>query len=300
MTQGLIISGSYNIFTVKSLQDNQYYQCGIKGKVLKLKEEYYNPLAPGDIVEFENSLIINVKERRSAFKRLNVKSNLPQLIASNIDMIVCITTPAAPPFRPRFIDRVLLEAEYSGIESLILMNKTELLRELEVSVKTEVKERMSNYRDICYKTHFVSAVTGEGIDGLRVMLQNRRVVFTGQSGVGKSSLINILLPGASQKTDVLNEKYDRGSHTTTRSVLLEGAEFSIIDTPGVRQLLVNGIRKNEIAFYMKEFAPLAKNCCFGASCTHTSEKGCKILEALETGAIHRDRYESYIRMRAGQ
>jgi len=295
MAQGLIISSSYNIFTVKSLEDNECCQCGIKGKVLKLKEKYYNPLAPGDIVEYENNQIINVKERRSAFTRLNTKANLPQLIAANIDMIVCITTPVSPPFRPRFIDRVLLEAEYSGVESLVLMNKIELLQNLDGGVRNEIEIRMNDFKKSGYNVHCVSAVTNEGIDELRGILKSKLAVFTGQSGVGKSSLINILLPGAAQKTDMLNEKYDRGCHTTTRAILLEGEQFSIIDTPGVRQILVSGIHKNDIAFYMKEFAPLAKQCAFGASCTHTNEKGCKILEALKSGSIHPDRYESYLR-----
>jgi ribosome biogenesis GTPase len=144
------------------------------------------------------------------------------------------------------------------------------------------------------------------LDELRALLANKTAVFTGQSGTGKSSLINALL-GSVQKTGTLNEKYDRGNHTTVQSELLISDAgsisinngISIIDTPGLRQIMNCGIRANEVAHYMKEFAPLALDCNFGHSCTHIVEEGCKIREALQCGKIHPDRYQSFLRITAG-
>jgi len=123
-------------------------------------------------------------------------------------------------------------------------------------------------------------------------------VLTGQSGVGKSSLINALQPGLDIKEGELNEKYNRGVHTTTMSYMIELADnIRLIDTPGVRLFIPDGIEKDEIINHMREFAPLAGKCSFGMSCSHKTEPGCKILEAVAAGIIHEDRYESYLRIR---
>jgi ribosome biogenesis GTPase len=143
----------------------------------------------------------------------------------------------------------------------------------------------------------VSAVSGEGLEELRRITAGKLSVLVGQSGVGKSSLINALLPEAAQRVGDINEKYDRGNHTTTMSVLFEDGERRFIDTPGIRRLLPDGISGGELILYMKEFAPLAGKCSYGLSCSHETEPGCKILEAVDAGAIHEERYESYLRIR---
>jgi ribosome biogenesis GTPase len=117
--------------------------------------------------------------------------------------------------------------------------------------------------------------------------------------VGKSSIINMLMPNAALKTGLVNEKYNRGNHTTVMSYLFETDEWSLIDTPGVRNFAPAGIAQNEIARYMREIAPLEGQCAFGMSCTHQTEAGCKIREAVESGRIHKDRWVSFLRLRNG-
>jgi ribosome biogenesis GTPase len=122
----------------------------------------------------------------------------------------------------------------------------------------------------------------------------------GQSGVGKTSLVNALSPGLSMKTGEVNEKFDRGNHTTSMSVMhklpLLGQNTFLIDTPGIRRMVPDGVKPEDLCLYMKEFIPFSGRCAFGLSCSHRSEKGCKIIEAAEKGLIHPDRYESFLRI----
>ena len=306
--KGLVIRGSRNIMTVR-IEDGEPFEleCRIKGKVLKGSEKFYNPLAPGDIVVTErqkntntvrdtvrdNALILSVEKRRNLFCRFNQKGNASQLLAANVDLVLCICTPDSPPFRPRFIDRVLLQADFAGIEPLIICNKIDLDPD-----DLDVNERLEDFKRIGYKILRVSAKTGEGLDELRRQIAGKTSVLTGQSGVGKSSLINALRPGLDIKEGELNEKYNRGVHTTTMSYMIDLADNTrLIDTPGVRLFIPDGIEKDEIITHMREFAPLAGKCSFGMSCSHVTEPGCKILEAVAAGIIHEDRYESYLRIR---
>jgi ribosome biogenesis GTPase len=298
--RGLIIRGSRNVWTVRTFDNPpRIFECRIKGKILKLGTHFYNPLAPGDIVQFDEDalnsgcgMILDVETRRTVFKRYNAKGRAAQLLACNVDRIICVTSPASPPFRPRFIDRVLAQAESSNITALIVVNKSDL-----ATADNEVKERLDDYIRIGYTVLYVSAKSGAGIEQLKLMLQNCFSVFVGQSGVGKSSLTNAILPGIKQKIAPLNEKYNRGNHTTVLPELFEEDGMAIADIPGVRQLSPDGIDAGQLAQYFKEFAPLVLHCSFGLSCTHTSEAGCKILSGIEQGAIHPDRYESFIRIR---
>lgn len=295
--KGLVICGSKNVFTVKDEAGNKL-ECRIKGKILKGIEGFYNPLAPGDFVEYtEDSshlgtgLITNLVERKNAFTRFNQKGQASQLLAANVDVVCCITTPVSPPFRPRFLDRILVQGEKAGIASVIICNKCDLSEN-----DPDVEERLEDFIHIGYPVLRVSAKTGEGIDELKSLLQEKNAVMVGQSGVGKSSLINVLM-NLQIKTGSVNEKYDRGNHTTTQANLYETQNGMIIDTPGVRRLVPDGIAAQDLILYMKEFAPLAGKCSFGLSCSHETEPGCKILEAVHAGVIHADRYESFLRIR---
>jgi ribosome biogenesis GTPase / thiamine phosphate phosphatase len=295
--KGLVIRGSHNVMVVKV--ENLELECRIKGKVLKGGEKFYNPLAPGDIVVIERqkntnkALILSVEKRRNFFSRFNQKGGASQLLAANVDLVLCICTPDSPPFRPRFIDRVLLQADFAGIDSIIIVNKIDLDPD-----DPDVNERLEDFKRIGYKILNVSAKTGEGLDELRRQIAGKTSALTGQSGVGKSSLINALQPGLDIKEGELNEKYNRGIHTTTMSYMIELADNTrLIDTPGVRLFIPDGIEKDDIINHMREFAPLAGKCSFGISCSHVTEPGCKILEAVSAGVIHEDRYESYLRIR---
>jgi len=318
--RGLVVRGSNNIFFVRQLlkaetdqgteaqgiidlANMEELECRIKGKVLKGVEGYYNPLAPGDVVELEldtlhpgKALITGLVERRNALTRFNQKGMAPQLLAANVDLVLCVSTPAAPPFRPRFLDRVLVQAERSQIPAVIIVNKWDLYAD-----DYDVDERLQDYRRIGYRVLPVSAQSGEGLNDLRALLAQRITVLVGQSGVGKSSLINRLAPHAALKVGELCEKYERGSHTTTMSRLIQlgnSAESGyIIDTPGVRRLMPDGVRPEDLVLYFREFAPLVGQCTYGLSCSHRIEPGCKIMEAVAAGVIHEDRYESYLRLK---
>jgi len=300
--KGLVIRGSRNVLTAKVETEDEgtkELECRIKGKVLKTSENFYNPIAPGDWVTVERqnksgtAQILSLEERRNIFCRFNQKEAASQILAANVDLVLCICTPVSPPFRPRFIDRVLLQADAAGIETLVICNKIDLEYD-----DVDIDERIEDFKRIGYKVLNLSAKTGEGLDELRREVEGKTSVLTGQSGVGKSSLLNILQPGLNIREGLLNEKYDRGVHTTTMSFMVELAGGTrLIDTPGVRLFIPDGIKEEEVILHMKEFAPLAGKCSFGMSCSHKTESGCKIMEAVHAGVIHEDRYESFLRIR---
>ena len=301
IVKGLVIRGSRNILTVRAETEDgiKELECRIKGKVLQTSEETYNPFAPGDWVTVElteqnssTALILSLEKRQNYFSRFNQKESASQILAANIDLVLCVTTPVSPPFRPRFIDRILLQADIANIEPVIICNKMDLEYD-----DIDIDERIEDYKNIGFKVIFVSSKTGEGLDKLRNEIENKTSMLIGQSGVGKSSLINALLPGLNIKEGKLNEKYDRGVHTTNMSFMVDLSEKTkLIDTPGVRVFIPDGIKKDEVILHMKEFAPLAGKCSFGLSCSHKTEPGCKIMEAVAAGVIHEDRYESFLRI----
>ncbi|MDR1565999.1 MAG: ribosome small subunit-dependent GTPase A [Treponema sp.] len=296
--QGMVLRGSRNVFTLRSGREEREYR--IKGKILKGVEGYYNPLAPGDMVETDGGLITGLVKRRNAFARFNQKGQAPQLLAANVDLILCVTTPLSPPFRPRFLDRVLFQAAYSGVPAALVCNKSDI-----ADGDLDTEERLEDFRRIGYPVFRLSALTGEGMEEFRSFIAGKTTVLTGQSGVGKSSLVKALIPDLEIRTGKVNEKYDRGNHTTTRSELLDVPEVSgclgggamIIDTPGIRRFVPERVPQEDVILYMKEFAPLAGKCSFGLSCSHETEPGCKIMEAVHAGVIHEERYESFLRIR---
>jgi len=299
MIKGLVVRGSRNLFTVRA--GGEEIECRIKGKVLKGVEGYYNALAPGDVVEIENGLITGLEERRNCFARFNQKGQAPQLLASNVDFVVCVASIASPPFRPRFIDRALAQAEIAGVPAAIVCNKYDLADS--DFADPDIEERLSDFESIGYPVFRLSAKTGTGMDEFRQFVSGKFSVLVGQSGTGKSSLINALIPDLQIKTGEINEKYSRGKHTTTQGVLLESMDgggeansIRVVDTPGIRRFAIANVKASELIFYMREFAPLAGKCSFGFSCSHQTEVGCKIMEAVCAGVIHEDRYESFIRI----
>ncbi|MDD5834229.1 MAG: ribosome small subunit-dependent GTPase A [Treponema berlinense] len=309
---GTVLSGSNNVFEVESFSEDDdsfiIRSCALKSKRLKSDKKYYNPLAPGDIVQIEVDSLEDKKgqitalvPRKNEFVRWNVKGRSPQLLAANLDYVILVTTPEEPDFRPRFIDRELAQAERQGIEPVILINKCDL----EGSQDESFLKYVSIWEKLGYKVMKISAKTGEGMVEFAHFIQNKLCALVGQSGVGKSSLVNVLDSTVVLKTGSLSKKYGKGSHTTTKGTLLhiklnesltggiQGAVASIIDTPGVRRFVLHDIESKDLALYFREMSPLVGKCNFGLSCTHINEKGCKILEAVESGQISRERYENW-------
>jgi ribosome biogenesis GTPase len=299
MNHGLVLYGSRNIFTVRPDGGDTSLECRIKGKILKGAEDVYNPLAPGDRVIIEpdtehsgKGMIIAREERGNFFSRFNQKGNCTQLLAANVDMVLCLTSRQSPPFRPRFLDRVVLQADIAKIPSLVICNKIDLDND-----DLDVDERLEDFRRIGHEVLEISVKSGQGLDALRQRIAGKCSVLVGQSGVGKSSLINALMPELNIKTGAINEKYDRGNHTTTLAFMVElTPDTRIIDTPGIRRFVPDGIGPQDVILNMREFAPLAGKCTFGLSCSHRIEPGCKIMEAVHAGVIHEDRYNSFLRI----
>ncbi|MHB0897752.1 MAG: ribosome small subunit-dependent GTPase A [Spirochaetales bacterium] len=277
--------------------DGMLRLCQIKGKRIKTLTGSYNSLAVGDIVdvlptEGDKGLISRLEARKNTFGRYNEKGKAEQAIAANIDMVFCVTSPRFPPFRPRFIDRLAVMAEWAQVPFVIILNK------LDLGVPEDVESRLANYAGLGYRVIWASAKTGEGIDAIRDLLAGSVGVFAGQSGVGKSSLLNALVPGLERRTDDVSEKYDRGKHTTTMAeMILAESGLRIVDTPGIRRLALRSVPAEDLASCFPEMAELVADCAFGSRCTHTDEDGCAVREAVKEATIDADRYDSYLRIR---
>ena len=315
--EGTVLSGSNNIFEIECDDKDEEGSsiirfCSFKSKRLKLDTKYYNPLAPGDRVvieiesaEDEKGQILSLIPRKNAFLRWNIKGRAPQLLAANLDYIILVTTPGEPEFRPRFIDRELVQAEYQNLTPIIVVNKYDLPEAQDM----DFQNRLSIWEELGYKVLRLSAKTGEGLQEFAELITGKLSALVGQSGIGKSSLVNVLDNSCVLKTGSLSKKYGKGSHTTTKGSLMhihlnesivggiQNVYASIIDTPGVRRFVLNGIEADDLALYFREFEPLVGKCKFGTNCKHESEPGCKILEAVEAGHISEERFESWQRIR---
>ena len=283
-----ILKSINNIYTSECLEDGKTYTLRIKGKVLQSVKGEYNPIAVGDIVVFEpysptEGLLTERVERTSDFTRWNVKHENNQTIACNMDQTAIVVSVENPPFRPRFLDRAICSVH--GSDVLIVVNKIDL------EAPEWVFECLENYEKLGYRVVYVSAGEND-LEELLPALRGKTTAFVGQSGVGKSSLINALVD-AGQRTGEIIDKYNRGRHTTNYSIFLKGDGYNIIDTPGVREIMVPFEDEETVRESFPEFHGL--ECAF-EDCMHRGEDGCVVPDMLERGEMDEDRYESYLRI----
>lgn len=274
------------------------YRCQIKGSLKKEKTTSKNLVAVGDFVFFEpreetNGLIFKVEPRRSVLSRAdNLLRRKEQLIAVNIDQVIITSSFAFPPLKPFLIDRYIIAAQKGNMNPIIIINKIDLLDEGEEAEKELLIAAQKAYEDLSIPFLKVSVRTGEGIAELKKLMQGKASVFSGQSGTGKSSLINAIL-GSNLKTGDVVGSTLKGSHTTTTTKLLpvEGGGLCI-DTPGIKSFGVWALKQTEIEQYFTEIATTALSCKF-QGCAHDSEPCCAVKEAVESGEISFIRFASY-------
>lgn len=298
--QGTVIRNTGSHYVVADDKDPAVeISCKVKGNFRIKGIRSTNPVAVGDHVTVGapspdgTAYITAITPRRNyIIRRASNLSKESHIIAANIDCAMLVATLAHPLTSTTFIDRFLATATAYNVHAMLVINKIDLLEESEDYELLEAVEYL--YRSIGYEVMAVSARTGEGIETLRERLTGNVTLVSGNSGVGKSTLINALIPGLDLRTAEISAAHDTGMHTTTFSELfrLPGGG-AIIDTPGVRGFGTIDFDKYEVAHYFPELFEISKDCRFG-NCTHTHEPGCAVLAALDEGRIAASRYASYL------
>ncbi len=291
----LSISGEGSIVDFEEKQ----YLCSLKGLLKKEKSLSKNLIAVGDLVSFtisskDQGVIVRVEPRESILSRTDISGKKEQLIAVNVDIAVICVSVASPPLKPPLIDRYLIAAEKGNLQPLIVINKMDLLPEAKEAEKDLYDAFLLAYEPLGISILLLSTKTGAGIENLSKILQNKTSVFSGQSGVGKSTILNVAF-GLQLKTGKLTQKTDKGAHTTTRAELLTlpGGGYCV-DTPGIRSFGLWDLKKEDIRDHFTEFRSKRRKRCKFPNCSHTQEPDCSVLRAVKRGTISMLRYESYL------
>lgn len=296
--RGLVIKNTGSWYTVK-ISDGKIIESKIKGNFRLKGIRSTNPVAVGDWVEISvnqegTAFITEIENRKNYIIRKSPNlSKQSHILAANLDQAFLLVTVNYPQTSTTFIDRFLAGAEAYRVPVVLVFNKHDLLNEDEIHYE---KMMMTLYDTIGYKCVEICATTGEGVDDLRPLLENKVTLLSGNSGVGKSTLINLLIPGAEQRTAEISDAHNTGMHTTTFSEMLElpGGGY-VIDTPGIKGFGSFDIEPEELSSYFKEIFQFSKNCKF-SNCTHTHEPGCAVRKAVENHYIAESRYASYLSM----
>lgn len=295
---GLVVKNTGSWYTVKT-DDGRMVDSKIKGNFRLKGIRSTNPVAVGDRVTIvENAegtaFITEIGDRRNYIIRKSPNlSKQSHIIAANVDRAVLVVTVNRPQTSTTFIDRFLASAEAYRIPVILAFNKTDLLDEDEQRYQ---RMMMDLYENIGYECRAVSAERGDGIDGLTAMISDGVTVLSGNSGVGKSTLINRLIPGVNLRTAEISDAHNTGMHTTTFSEMLPLPTGGyIIDTPGIKGFGTFDMEPEELTGYFKDIFSFAKDCRF-SNCTHRHEPGCAVLKAVEDHYIAESRYRSYLSM----
>jgi ribosome biogenesis GTPase / thiamine phosphate phosphatase len=293
----------FGLASVVHTADGKLYRCAVRRLLKSLSTDQRHVVAAGDHVwirpEGENEgFIERIEPRSSVLSRTSKRRQ--HVIVANIEQLVIVTSAAQPTIKPNLIDRYLLTAEKIGVRPVICLNKIDLiLNKIDLIDPAELQPLMGVYGQMGYQVLFVSASTGFGVDRLRQALANRESVVSGQSGVGKSSLLNMVEPGLGLRVSEVSEENQKGRHTTTTAQLLP-LSFGgyVVDTPGIRQFQLWDVEPEEVAGFYPDIRPYVNNCRF-PDCSHTHEAHCAVKDAVADGRLDARRYESYCHIRAG-
>ncbi|MDE6755658.1 MAG: ribosome small subunit-dependent GTPase A [Muribaculaceae bacterium] len=294
-----VIKNTGSWYVVRT-DDGNEIDCKIKGNFRLKGIRSTNPIAVGDRVkiavnESGTAFITEILPRKNyIIRRASNLSKESHILASNLDQTLLIVTLAHPTTSLTFIDRFLATAEAYRVPAIIVINKTDLLTDPEDMELLEAVKYL--YKSIGYPVITTSAKNGDGIDALRTWLEGKTTLFSGNSGVGKTTLINDLIPGLDLRTAAISEVHDTGTHTTTFSEMFQLPGESggyIIDTPGVRGFGTIEMDEHEVSHFFPEIFKFGADCRFN-NCTHTHEPHCAVIKALEEGLISQSRYNSYL------
>ena len=298
--RGQVYRSTGSWYDIKA-EDGQVYQSRLRGKFKQEGIKVNNPLAVGDWVEVEpdekhenSGVITDIYDRDNYIIRKSTrKSGFSHILAANVDQTLLLATISFPRTSQGFIDRLLVSAESFRIPAIIVFNKKDLLKPKELE---KVESWREMYEQIGYKTDLISVHTDHGLEAIHQLLKGKTTLITGHSGVGKSTLLNQLIPGLSLKTGEVSTFANKGTHTTTFAEMFDvDADTKIIDTPGIKELGLVDMEASEISHYFPEMRQYLGECRFN-NCLHVNEPGCRIIEALEEDEIYEERYISYLSM----
>jgi ribosome biogenesis GTPase len=303
LEKGIVIKSTGSWYTVKTTE-GELIDCRIKGNFRLKGIRSTNPIAVGDHVELTVSqedsnlegaitgMITNIIERKNYIIRKSPNlSKESHIIAANIDQAFLIVTIKHPVTTSTFIDRFLVSAEAYRIPCHLIFNKIDLYNEAETALMNSM---VDVYEAVGYQCLKISATGHIGMEELKMMMKDKTNVFSGHSGVGKTTIINGIQPGALLKTGIISDSHHKGKHTTTYSEMID-LDFGgfIIDTPGIKGFGLLEMAKEEISHYFPEMFKLLNNCQY-YNCTHTHEPGCAVKKAVEEGQIAESRYDTYV------
>ena len=286
----------HGLQTVVETDDGRQYRCAVRGLLKSLMTDERSIVTTGDRVHFrpagnDEGMIERVEPRRGTLTRSSRRRE--HVLVANIDQLVIVMSLVAPDLKPHLIDRYIASAIHGDIRPILCLNKADLVE------PWSMQTMIGAYSQLGIVTILTSATTGEGVERLREQLSGRATVFSGQSGVGKSSLLNAIQPHLALRVKSVSQVNQKGRHTTTTSELIRlDSGGWVVDTPGVRQLQLWNVAPEEVEMYLSEFKPYVALCSF-PDCTHTHEKGCAVKAAVDRREIGMRRYHSYLGMFTG-